>query len=111
MLEFGLTISSYILNIKLPIDIKLAPQNILNRQLKPCIQFYDYSHQLIREIITRGEGNQVVNPWHFCLDREFNILLTDWSLIVSCYSLTEENCYVSVEREELQEETFSIQLG
>ena len=45
----------------------------------PCIRFYNYSHQLIREIITRREGNQVIIPWYFCLDREFNILITDYS--------------------------------
>ena len=45
----------------------------------PCIQFYDYSHQLIRQIVTRGECNQVINPCFFCLDREFNIMMIDSS--------------------------------
>ena len=38
-----------------------------------------YFHQLIREIITQGEGNQVIEPLYFCLDREFNILMTGCS--------------------------------
>ena len=63
-----------------PMDIKLTPQDIVVlTEGNPCIQFYDCSHQLIREIITQGEGNQVINPLYFCLDRELNILVTDFS--------------------------------
>ena len=29
--------------------------------------------------MTQGEGNQVIKPFYFCLDREFNILMTDSS--------------------------------
>ena len=62
------------------LDIKLIPQNIVVLILgSPCIQFYDYSHHLIKELITRGEGNHVINPCYICLDRDFNILLTDFS--------------------------------
>ena len=79
-LNLNLTFNSFIPNVNLPRDIKLTPQDIvILRTGSPCIQFYDYYHQLIREIITQGEGNQVINPWHFCLDREFNILITDFS--------------------------------
>ena len=79
-LNLNLTFNSFIPNVTLPRDIKLTPQNIViltERNL--CIQFYDYSHQLIREIITRRESSQVINPLYFCLDRELNILVTDFS--------------------------------
>ena len=79
-LNLNLTFNSFIPNVNLPRDIKLTPQDIVVlTEGSPCIQFYDYSHQLIRQIITRGEGNQVTNPVYFCLDREFNILITDYS--------------------------------
>ena len=79
-LKFNLTFNSFIPKINYPRDIKLTPEDIVVlTEGSPSIQFYDYSHQLIREIITRGEGNQVTNPMYFCLDREFNILITDYS--------------------------------
>ena len=79
-LNLNLTFNSFIPKVNLPRDIKLTPQDIVVlTEGSPCIQFYDYSHQLIRQIITRGEGNQVTNPVYFCLDREFNILITDYS--------------------------------
>ena len=79
-LNLNLTFNSFIPKVNLPRDIKLTPQNIVVLTAgSPCIQFYDYSHQLIREIITQGEGNQVISPRHFCLDRELNILITDFS--------------------------------
>ena len=79
-LSLNLTFNSFIPNVNLPRDIKLTPHNIvvLTEEI-PYIRFYDYSHQLIREIVTRGEGNQVINPLYFCLDRELNILITDFS--------------------------------
>ena len=79
-LNLDLTFNTFIPNNNKPFDIKLTPQNIVILTLgSPCIQFFDYSHQLIRELITRGEGNQVIRPCYFCLDRYFNILLTDFS--------------------------------
>ena len=79
-LNLNFTFNSFIPKINYPRDIKLTPQNIVVlTDGNPCIQFYDYSHQLIREIVTQGEGNQVIKPLYFCLDREFNIIVTDFS--------------------------------
>ena len=79
-LKLDLTFNSFIPNLYCPFDIKLTPQNIVILILgSPCIKFYDYSHQLIRKTITQGEGNQTIKPHYFCLDRDFNILLTDFS--------------------------------
>ena len=79
-LNLDLTFNSFIPNINNPFDIKLTPQNIVVLILgSPCIKFYDYSHQLIKELITQGEGNQTIQPHYFCLDRYFNILLTEFS--------------------------------
>ena len=79
-LNLNLTFNSFIPKVTFPRDIKLTPQDIVVlTEGSPCIQFYNYSHQLIREILTRGEGNQMIDPLYFCLDREFNILMTDFS--------------------------------
>ena len=79
-LNLNLTFNSFIPKVTHPRDIKLTPEDIVVlTDGNPCIQFYDYSHQLIRGIIPRGEGYQVINPRYFCLDREFNILMTDFS--------------------------------
>ena len=79
-LNLNLTFNSFIPIITYPRDIKLTPEDIVVlTDGNPCIRFYNYSHQLIREIITRREGNQVINPQYFCLDREFNILMSDFS--------------------------------
>ena len=78
-LNLNLTFNSFIPKVNLPRDIKLTPQDIVVlTEGIPYIRFYDYSHQLIREIITRGKGHQVISPVYFCLDREFNILITDF---------------------------------
>ena len=65
-LNLNLTFNSFILNVTYPRDIKLTPEDIVVlTDGNPCIRFYNYSHQLIREIITRGEGNQVIEPLYF----------------------------------------------
>ena len=46
---------------------------------KYWIRYYNYTHQLTRKLIPCGEGGHVTNPWHFCLDAEQNILITDSS--------------------------------
>ena len=79
-LDLNLTFISFITQIPHPRDIKLTSQDVvILTGGEQCIHFYDYSHHLIRQVITRGEGNQAINPWYFCLDREFNILMTDFS--------------------------------
>ena len=78
-LNLNFAFNSFIPKICFPRDIKLAPQDIVVlTEGNPCIRFYNYSHQLIREIMTRGEGNRVIYPVYFCLDRESNILIADF---------------------------------
>ena len=79
-LNLNLTFNSFISEVMEPSDIKLTQQNVVVLTGgSPCIQFYNYSHQLIREIITQRSGNHLMNSLHFCLDRVFNILITDCS--------------------------------
>ena len=45
----------------------------------PCLRIYNASHQLSRQMISKGEENinQMKNPCCFFLDSNFNILITD----------------------------------
>ena len=72
--------NSFIPDIHNPTDIKLTSHNIVVlTHSNPCVHFYDYSHQLTKQIITQGVGEQVSRPWRFYLDKESNILMTDIS--------------------------------
>ena len=82
-LNLDLTFHSLIEDIPSPRDVKLTPDEvILLTSENPCVRYYNYSHQLIRQIVPRGTGNLVINPWYFCVDKASNILLTD--LASSC---------------------------
>ena len=78
-LNSNLTFHSFISDIVSPQDIKLTcTQIVVLRGWYPKILFYDYSHKLIREILTE-EDRLVNSSWHFCLDKCCNIFLTDTS--------------------------------
>ena len=78
-LNLNLTFNSVIPDIPYPRDIKITAEEILVlTEGKHCIHYYNNAHQLVREIIPRGEGGHVTNPSNFCLDAEHNILITDW---------------------------------
>ena len=79
-LNLNLTFNSVITDIPLPNDIKITAEEIVVlARGEHCIRYYNYTHQLIREIIPYREGGHVIYPWYFCLDSEQNILITDWS--------------------------------
>ena len=79
-LNLNLTFNSVISDIPHPRDIKITAEEIVVlAEGKHCLRYYNYTHQLIREIIPRGEGGFVTDPWRFCLDAEQKILITDWS--------------------------------
>ena len=77
-LNLDLTFHSFIEDIPSPRDVKLTSDEVVVlTKGDPCVYYYNYSHQLIRQIIPRGEGNLVINPWYFCIDKANNILMTD----------------------------------
>ena len=79
-LNLDLTFNTIISGVNTPRDIKLTYEHIIVLTGgNPCICYYNYSHQLTTEIITQGWGNQVIESWHFCLDKELNIVMTDYS--------------------------------
>ena len=77
-LNLDLTLKIVISSINYPRGIKLTSQHIVILKVGvDCVSFYNYSHQLIRELITMGDGKQVIDPWHFCIDGDSNIVVTD----------------------------------
>ena len=59
-------------------DVKLTPEEIVVLSARnPCISLYSYTHQLIREMIPRGETYQLKSPGRFILDKYFNFFITD----------------------------------
>ena len=77
-LNLDLTFHSFIEGIPSPRDVKLTSDEVV--VLTPgdsCFNYYNYSHQLIRQIIPRGEGNLAMDPYYFCVDKASNILMTD----------------------------------
>ncbi|KAI6647348.1 Cell surface protein [Oopsacas minuta] len=78
-LNLNLTFNSCIDNIYGARDIVLTSGEIVVLSCRnPCVAFYSYSHQLIREIIPWGKGTSVTLPHFFILDRSFNILISDY---------------------------------
>ena len=58
--------NSFIDNVLGAKDVKLTSDEIVVLSCRnPCVSLYRYSHQLIREMIPRGEDNVVVNPSFF----------------------------------------------
>ena len=59
-------------------DVKLTTNEIvLLSSGSPCVSLYSYSHQLIRKMIPRGEGNPIDNAAALILDKSLNILIAD----------------------------------
>ncbi|KAI6650885.1 Tripartite motif-containing protein 3 [Oopsacas minuta] len=62
-----------------PLGIKLNRNNIfiLDRS-NPCIHIFNKDLVLQKNIISRGEEQQVISPWFFFLDNSDNILFSDY---------------------------------
>ncbi|KAI6661340.1 Cell surface protein [Oopsacas minuta] len=62
-----------------PIDIKLNKDKIFILDASnPCLHIFDKDLILQKNIISRGEGQQVIFPSFFFLDNSGNILITDY---------------------------------
>ena len=76
-LNLDLEFNSFIDNIYCASDVNLTSDEIIVLSLRnPCVSMYTYSHQLIREIIPKGEGN-LLFPFCLILDSYSNIIITD----------------------------------
>ncbi|KAI6655645.1 PEP-CTERM domain protein, partial [Oopsacas minuta] len=61
-----------------PRDIKFNRDNIfILDQTNPCLHIFNKGLVLQKNIISRGERQQVMSPWFFFLDNSDNILISD----------------------------------
>ena len=84
-MNLNLKFNSFIEDICCTLDVRLTSDEIIVLSLRnPCVSLYTYSHQLIREIIPRREGNPVLLPTCLLLDSSSNILITDFEAHCVC---------------------------
>ena len=79
-LEFQQTIEHT--SMTLPYDVKLLDNKVfvLSSSDSPCLHVFSQSGEKLRSLITRGEqGNEQVKlGLYFCLDKQQNILISDY---------------------------------
>ena len=62
-----------------PRDIKVTRDRVLVLdESDPCMFIFNSEHLLINRIITRGSGKQTNNPYSFDIDRDYNIMMSDY---------------------------------
>ena len=72
--EFGKDILRY------PHDVKLYKDNIFVLDASnPCLHIFNKDLLLQKSVVTRGEGQQVINPCFFCIDKFGSILISNRS--------------------------------
>ena len=63
-----------------PLDITLYKDNIfVLDESNPCLHIYNKDLVLQKSVVTRGEGQQVIDPCFFFIDKFSYILITDYS--------------------------------
>ena len=66
--------------MKCPRDVKLTPDEVyVLCHGSPCILVFSHAGEKIRSLITYGTGMQIRAAYFFCLDRNQNLLISDWS--------------------------------
>ena len=66
--------------LKYPLDVKVTRDRVLVlARSDPCMFVFNSDHVLINRLITKGDGKQTSNPRRFDIDREYNIIMSDWS--------------------------------
>ena len=63
-----------------PLDIKVTRDRVLVLDMSdPCMFIFNSEHLLMNRIITRGSGKQTNYPYSFDIDRDYNIMMSDYS--------------------------------
>ena len=65
--------------LKLPLDVKVIRDRVLVLDgSDPCMFVFNSDHVLTNRLITRGVGKQTNHPCRFDIDREYNIIMSDY---------------------------------
>ncbi|KAI6649868.1 E3 ubiquitin-protein ligase TRIM71-like [Oopsacas minuta] len=63
-----------------PRDVKVARDRVLVLDgSDSCMFVFNSDHVLTNRLITRGDGKQTNNPFRFDIDRNYNIIMSDYS--------------------------------
>ena len=63
-----------------PRDVKVTRDRIYVLVYNdPCLFVFNSDHILTNRLITRGDGKQTINPCCFDIDRDYNIIMSDYS--------------------------------
>ena len=63
-----------------PRDVKVIRDRVLVLdESDPCMFVFDSDHVLTNRLITRGVSKQTINPRCFDIDREYNIIMSDYN--------------------------------
>ena len=66
-------------SMKYPLDVKLTRDDMyVFCDSSPCVLVLSHAGEMMRSLVTRGDGMQVYNLLFFCLDREQNLLISDF---------------------------------
>ena len=65
--------------LKYPCDVKVTRDRVLVLdESDPCMFVFNSDHVLTNRLVTRGVGKQTSNPCRFDIDREYNIIMSDY---------------------------------
>ena len=65
--------------LKYPIDVKVTRDRVLVlAYCDPCMFLFNSDHVLTNKLITKGVGKQTKEPYCFDIDREYNIIMSDY---------------------------------
>ena len=65
--------------LKHPRDVKVTRDRVLVLDgSNPCMFVFNSDHVLTNRLLTRGVGKQTNNPCRFDIDREYNIIMSDY---------------------------------
>ena len=65
--------------LKCPRDVKVPRDRVLVLDVSdPCLFVFSSDHVLTNRLITRGNAKQTNSPWCFDIDREYNIIMSDY---------------------------------
>ena len=65
--------------LKYPLDVKVTRDRVLVLDVSDlCMFVFNSDHVLTNRLITRGVGKQTNNPCCFDIDREYNIIMSDY---------------------------------
>ena len=66
--------------LEYPCDVKVTRDRVLVlAETDPCMFVFNSDHVLTNRLISRGDGKQTNHPFSFDIDREYNVIMSDYS--------------------------------